>query len=197
MTRFRRSGINWEGRTWQVSAPIELLATMVEKTWPDKHPTDGTVASQRHDANNPRSDHRPKPVTGPGIVRAIDIGEVIEDQGETLTELLRASRDPRIRYVIHEGRLFSSYDHSDGPAWEWRPYRGGNEHLDHVHVSILATADTDARPFAFALAVSSWAQRSWEWAKGRFSWSSGPQDVVTVEMLMVLLRRYHHSKDPE
>ena len=43
------------------------------------------------------------------------------------------------------------------------------------------------------MAVSSWAQDSWDWAKARFSWSAGPTDTVTVEQLMVFLKRYDAS----
>ena len=43
------------------------------------------------------------------------------------------------------------------------------------------------------MAVSDWAQSSWDWAKARFSWSSGPKDVVTVEQLMVFLKRYDQT----
>ena len=151
MGRFRYSGTNWEGRRWRVSAAIEALGRRVEAAWPVGHPVDGTVASRAHDAANPRSDHRPRPFSGSGIVRAIDVGETVENQGARLAEELRASRDPRIKYVIHEARLFSSYDHSAGRAWSWRPYRGGNEHLNHVHISVVTGADSRGGPWAITL----------------------------------------------
>jgi hypothetical protein len=47
------------------------------------------------------------------------------------------------------------------------------------------------------MSVSSWAQSSWDWAKARFSWTSGPKDVVTVEQLMVFLKRYDDSRPAE
>ena len=120
-----------------------MLLGEVESIYPNSHPTDGTVASQNHDRVSPTSDHRPKPTTGSGIVRAGDIGEYVEDQGIAIAEAIRKGRDPRIKYVIHESRLFSSYDHSNGPAWTWRTYGGGNAHLDHVHISVYPTADND------------------------------------------------------
>lgn len=141
MSRFRYSGTNWEGRPWRASSAVEALGRQIEEAWPDRHGADGTVASRGHDQNSPRSDHRPRPTTGPGIVRAIDVGETVEDQGETLAEELRRARDPRLKYLIHEGRLFSSYDHSNGPAWSWRRYSGYNAHLNHVHVSVYGWAD--------------------------------------------------------
>lgn len=145
MARFRQTGTNWEGRPWIVSDAIESLIDQVEAAWPARHPTDGTVASRGHDRGNPRSDHRPFPYDGAGVVRAVDIGETVEDQGELLAEQLRQSRDPRIRYVIHERRLFSSYNHRNGPAWMWRRYSGFNAHLNHVHVSVTNAGDSDGR----------------------------------------------------
>lgn len=143
MTRFRRSGTNWEGRQWRTSAATNSLMDEIEARYPTRHPADGTVASERHDEVNPFSDHRPFPYTGPGVVNAVDAGETDEGEGEELFQALRASQDPRIRYVIHERRLFSSYTSSTGvPPWTVRPY-GGAGHLDHVHTSVLRTHQDD------------------------------------------------------
>lgn len=151
MARFRVSGTNWEGRPWKVSVAILSLLRQVQDVWPDRHPTDGTVASRGHDRNNPRSDHRPRPTWGAGVVRALDVGEVVEDRGELLAEQLRQTQDRRLRYVIHEGRIFSSYNHRDAPAWIWRRYRGTSFHLNHVHLSVLAGADGDGREWEIDL----------------------------------------------
>ncbi len=143
MARFRGAGVNWEGRPWEVSAAIAQLIDQVEAVWEIRHPTDGTVASRGHDRRSPRSDHRPSRAAPFGVVRAVDIGETVEDRGELLAEQIRQSRDPRVRYVIHEGRLFSSYDHRNGPPYMWRRYSGTNPHTNHVHVSVLPLGDTD------------------------------------------------------
>jgi hypothetical protein len=141
MTRFRYSGVNWEGRRWTTVAPITALGEQVEDRWDTRHPADGTVSSKTHDQNSPRSDHRPKPLTGPGVVRAIDLG-VYLDQGERLYQELRNSRDPRIKYAIFQDRIFSSYDHANGPPYTERPYTG-TPHNHHIHVSTLPSADDD------------------------------------------------------
>ncbi len=142
MTRFRRSGKNWEGRRWSVAAPIDFLADDIEAAYPPSHSHDGTVAGKAHDRNSPISDHRPKPLVGTGIVRAIDFGEHDEEVDEIL-EAIRLSRDPRIKYAIHHGQMFSSYASGGIPPYTWRPYtRGG--HIDHGHVSTLASADGQA-----------------------------------------------------
>lgn len=149
MVRFARSGFNYEGRRWIVNDAIDALCGQVENVWPSRHYTDGTVASQSHDAINPTSDHRPYPYTGTGVVYAVDVGEYQEDQGELLAEELRRSRDPRLRYVIHENRLFSSYGNSVRDPWEWGAYTAANPHSDHVHVSVYRTAGPG--PFAIRL----------------------------------------------
>lgn len=144
--RWRIAGVNFEGRRWHVSSPIWALANEIGPVWPDNHPLDGTSASSSHATN---SDHYPD---DGGVVRAIDVGELIEGQGSTLFEELRASKDPRLKYVIHEAELFSSYVGPNGePPWEPRPYRGGSEHLSHVHVSVWAAADTDGSPWELRL----------------------------------------------
>ena len=121
------------------------LAKEVEAIWPNRHPADGTVASKGHDQRNPNSDHRPRPFTGPGVVRALDVGENTEDDGIKFAEMLRVSRDPRIKYVLHENRIFSSYARSTRAPWEWGPLSVGHE--SHVHVSFTDRADNDPRPW--------------------------------------------------
>ena len=143
--RFRTSGKNWEGRSWILTAGGVTLAREVEAIWPDKNPADGTVASRNHDYNNPNSDHRPRPFTGPGVVRALDVGENVEDDGEVFAEMLRELKDPRTKYVLHENRIFSSYPTSTRDPWEWAPLAIG--HLGHVHVSFEDKADHDPRPW--------------------------------------------------
>ena len=138
--RFVRAGANWEGRTWVLNPAVASLCDQVEAEWPERHAADGTVASKGHDKASPTSDHRPYPYTGLGVVCAVDVGEVTENDGELLAEGLRQSRDPRIKYVIHEGRLFSSYAIASRDPWEWGAYTGVNAHLSHVHVSTYRTA---------------------------------------------------------
>jgi hypothetical protein len=138
--RFLRSGKNWEGRSFVVNDAIHFLAAQIEEAWPERHPSDGTVASKQHDATSPNSDHRPYPYNGSGIVYALDMGEVTEDDGALLCEELRRAKDSRLRYVIHEERIFASYSTTSRKAWEWGPYTGANPHTNHVHVSVNHTA---------------------------------------------------------
>lgn len=139
MSRFRYSGVNWEGRDWQVASPIETLGDQLEELVPQRFPVDGTVASRGHDQSSPNSDHRPD---GDGTVRAIDFGGSPEWLFD-IAEAIRLSQDPRVRYVIHDGRMYSSYPKPGYPPYTWRPYSGASPHTTHVHVSTAAAGDND------------------------------------------------------
>lgn len=53
-----------------------------------------------------------------------------------IAERLRIGRDPRIKYVIHDRRIFTGYATSYRPAWWWVPYYGENAHITHLHLSL-------------------------------------------------------------
>jgi hypothetical protein len=146
--RFRTSGTNWEGRAWTLAPCLVVLGQQISVLHPRGHGADGTVASKNHDAANPTSDHRPTPYIGPGVVRALDFGETTEDDVFDVLEAIRRSRDPRVKYVIHERELFSSYPSGNVAPFNWRPYSGPAPHDDHGHISALAGFDTDTRPWA-------------------------------------------------
>ena len=140
--RWRIRGYNWEKRNWYLTPGGVELARAVYEIWPASHATDGTVASEGHDARSPRSDHRPSPYdASPAIVRALDVGEVVENDGQALFDALLATRDPRIKYVLHENKIFSSYSTSSRAAWTVAPQSVG--HYSHVHVSFTTRADWD------------------------------------------------------
>lgn len=113
--------------------------------------SDGWIGDAAHAARP--SDHNPG---ARGYVHALDIDEDIDGvDDETgaelmwLAEHLRTKRDPRVKYVIYEGRIFSSYATAHRRAWEWGPYTGVNAHRRHLHVSILSTpaAEQDTSPW--------------------------------------------------
>ena len=137
MARWRRSGKNWEGRPWTITPALSVLLDELEEHYPvGNSSVDGTVASKGHDAANPSSDHRPHPLIGTGVVRAVDCWVASPTDGVTITEALRASRDPRIRYVIHNRRIFASYSRPHRKPWEWGPYDGASPHTNHIHISV-------------------------------------------------------------
>lgn len=145
MTRFYRSGTNHEGRRWTLAPALSVLANQVEAYYPERHGADGTVASERHDEVNPWSDHRPYPYEGAGVVFAIDVGETTENDAWRQAEAIRLSRDPRVKYCIHEDRIFSSYPMGSIPPYVWREYKGPNPHDNHYHLSLLRASANDVR----------------------------------------------------
>ena len=153
MARFAKSGTNWEGRAWTLAACLRVLASQIEALHPSRHAADGTVASKTHDANNPSSDHRPKPYSGKGTVRALDAGETTENDAFKMAEAIRVSRDPRVKYVIHEGRLFSSYASGGIPPFTWRTYTGPNPHGNHFHISTLEGQDNNQTAWKIGASV--------------------------------------------
>ncbi len=122
------------GAGWRLASSLVTLACQLDQIWPQGGPTDGTVGDLRHQAR--KSDHNPN---GAGVVTAIDVHETVEDQGEALVIALIRDRDPRIKYIIHEGQIWRSYSRHGIPAWEPAPYKGTNKHLSHVHLSVSSS----------------------------------------------------------
>lgn len=114
----------------------------------------GLVGDAAHD---PTSDHAPHnfPGWGSEIVTAADFPNRPDlglDAHKVLDDI-RRSRDPRVKYAISNGQIFSNHDvWQDGvfyPAWTWRPYKGSNKHYDHGHLSVVGDARADGeQPWA-------------------------------------------------
>jgi len=119
------------GRGWRLAHSLVTLATQLDELWPQGGPTDGTIGDTAHSSR--RSDHNPNEAK---VVTAIDVDEVVEDRGAALVAVLAATRDPRIKYIIHEGQIIRSYPRSGTTPWEPAPYTGSNQHLGHVHLSV-------------------------------------------------------------
>ena len=108
---------------------------------------DGWLGDSRHAAR--KSDHNPDEF---GWVRAIDIDARL-DSSDSLAPYLAdqirvaAKSDPRISYVIYNGRICSKILN-----WKWRTYKGINPHKHHIHISFTKTlGDLDGRPFDIPL----------------------------------------------
>lgn len=108
---------------------LVTLRDQIDARWPNRSKSsDGWIGDEAHQAT--KSDHNPN---GAGVVQAIDITHDPANGCDSyaLAETLRLNRDPRIKYVISNGRIFSSLVE----PWTWRPYTGANAHAQHVHVS--------------------------------------------------------------
>lgn len=107
----------------------------VDARWPGR-PTasDGSIGDAAHAArpseHNPDRDADPMPA---GYVSAVDITKASAAQmGELLGKL---TTDPRVWYVIHNGRIYSRKN-----GFRGQRYTGPNPHIHHMHVSLMQTA---------------------------------------------------------
>ncbi|QCB93291.1 hypothetical protein [Cellulomonas shaoxiangyii] len=137
---------------YHLSPALVRLRADVDALWPGRDRTsDGWIGDTSHQARP--SDHNPDRSAG-GIVRAIDIDENLTPGGEASGLVAQIIRDPRVAYVIYEGRIWQN------PAafarGGWQPYTGPNAHSQHVHVSVRrgVTWDRDARPWSIARSLS-------------------------------------------
>ena len=95
--------------------------------------SDGWIGDAAHASTT--SDHNPWVKDGSmGVVTALDITHDPKNRVDTwaIAEHLRQKRDPRVKYVISNKRIFSS---TTSP-WTWRTYTGSNPHSSHIHVSV-------------------------------------------------------------
>jgi hypothetical protein len=122
------------GSVLQLFAQLNTIAPNRNKD------SDGTFPSPEHHLQNPDSDHEPHLVPGVGS-DICTAGDYTHDPANgadmsIMTEELRESHDPRIKYVIFRNRMFSSYSAHGIPAWTWRDY-SGKYHGGHAHLSTL------------------------------------------------------------
>lgn len=128
--------------SWRLAKSLEKLRDQVNTAYPDRSKkSDGTIGDAAHAAT--KSEHNPD---ANGVVRALDI---TDDQAHGLSaswlaEVLRASQDPRILYIISNRRIASSYAAGGQAPWTWRPYNGLNAHQSHVHISVVAGKAADS-----------------------------------------------------
>lgn len=99
-----------------------------------------TIGDTNHSTNPDVTQHAPddggsQPGDDKGEVDAADFMRghgVSAADLETLFQGLHNSRDPRILYVIYNGRIFSSVV----KPWEIRAYSGRDKHTGHLHLSV-------------------------------------------------------------
>jgi len=125
-------------RPWRVAKSLDVLLKQVNTKAPNRNKaSDGSIGDAAHASRN--SDHNPWIVEGGvGVVTARDITHD-PDRGcdaAALAEAIRASLDPRIKYIIWKRRIANSSAIGSQPAWAWRPYTGSNPHDHHVHISV-------------------------------------------------------------
>lgn len=125
---------------WRLAKSLVKLREQINAAYPDRDKTsDGSVGDLSHMQR--RSDHNPDMA---GVVRAIDIdadlSPILNIRG--LVDVLFNSKDPRIKYLIFNGRI------TEKGLTGWKTYHGANAHKHHCHISVssdrgLYDDDTD------------------------------------------------------
>jgi hypothetical protein len=123
---------------WRLAGSLEKLREQINSRFPNRSKaSDGTIGNEEHKARS--SDHnawipdRDAEGREIGVVSALDITHDPRNGVDTykLAEALKASGDPRIKYIISNGRIWNP---SVSP--NWRTYSGKNPHTMHIHVSV-------------------------------------------------------------
>lgn len=143
--------------TWRAARSLLVLHQQLQAGAPRARPPAievdawGLIGDAAHD---PTSDHTPHDFPGWGsqIVTAADFpnAPALGLDAHAVLNDLRLSKDPRIKYGISNGQIFSSYATSGYPAWVWRPYNpsNGDKHFTHGHLSVVGDARADdTRPW--------------------------------------------------
>ena len=134
------------GQPWRVVRSLERLRDQIRAAYPQAVPPAtpaaswGSIADSAHSST---SDHYPHYYSALGTVAVVcarDFPHAPELglDAHAVADELRRSRDPRIAYVISNGRI-------TGPqhGWQWVPYYGADPHDTHIHVSTVHTAAAD------------------------------------------------------
>lgn len=118
---------------WRVARCLDQLLLQVNAEAPHRsQASDGSIGDAAHASRV--SDHNPwVQLNGLGIVTARDFTHDPAGGFDAyrFAEILKARKDPRIKYVISNRRIWSLPRDREG----WRPYNGPNPHTHHTHVS--------------------------------------------------------------
>lgn len=129
---------------WRIARSILTFRSQCRPLAPNAPESSfGTVADPDHDTT---SDHYPHVFPELGqvpVVTAGDIPEAEQCHPRQILDSIRRSRDPRVKYAISRGEMYSSYPTRAYPAWTWRPYSGADGHFTHGHLSVLGIAIAD------------------------------------------------------
>jgi hypothetical protein len=129
------------------SAGVQLR-DQVDTWFPDRctKSPEGWLGDSRHSAR--KSDHNPDRF---GWVRGLDLNSRLESSDSLAPYLadqirIAAKSDPRISYVIFNGRICSKILN-----WKWRKYKGINPHKKHIHISFTTLGDLNGTAFDIPL----------------------------------------------
>lgn len=136
-------GRTWDGHGWRLAPALRVLIHEVNARHPGRSTaSDGSIASAAHSVANPTSDHEADRTDG--YVKALDLTDnpPLFDPDDFFDTVI-ARRDPRVKYIIKDGRIWRSYSKPGLPAWTPQTYRGTNGHWNHAHLSVTAAGARD------------------------------------------------------
>jgi len=131
--------------TWRLAKSIISLRKQIYLQAPMRSKAfDGTIGDSAHQMV--QSDHNPwvwDHFLKIGVVTAVDITHDPQNGCDchAIARSLQENKDIRIKYIIWDRRIFSSYSEDGIESWAWRSYDGKNPHQSHIHISVSSNLD--------------------------------------------------------
>ena len=127
-------------KPFRIAKSLDKLRSQINAKFPKRDKkSDGWIGDPSHQSTN--SDHNPH-IKGAkeNIVSALDITHdpVHGCDAGKIAKSLISNKDSRIKYVISNGKIASSFTVGKNPPWAWRTYIGKNKHNHHFHISVRA-----------------------------------------------------------
>lgn len=123
---------------WRVAKSLDKLLAQIDNMAPKRSKvSDGAIGDAAHATRD--SDHNPWVKDGAtGVVTARDFTHDPSNGADMnkVTEAIRKSKDRRVKYVLWNRQMYSSYSANGYGPYMWRPYSGSNPHTKHAHVSV-------------------------------------------------------------
>ncbi len=117
--------------SWRLAESLKTLRAQINAAFPNRDKSsDGSIGDTAHASR--KSDHNPN---GAGVVCAIDTDEDLSPtihSIENIVSAIRASKDPRVKYIIYERRITKQGSNLQ----EWTTYTGPSPHDHHFHISV-------------------------------------------------------------
>ncbi|WP_174526338.1 peptidoglycan-binding protein [Micromonospora maritima] len=136
-----------KGQPWRTVRSLDRLNEQIRATYPRAVPPAtsaaswGSIADSAHSSTSDHYPHFYSALGATAVVCARDFPHApnLGLDAHKVAEQLRASRDPRIGYIISNRRI-------TGPnyGWRWSSYSGSDPHDTHIHVSTVHTAAADS-----------------------------------------------------
>lgn len=136
-----------KGQPWRVVRSLDRLNEQIRAAYPRAVPPAtpavswGSIADSAHSSTSDHYPHFYSALGATAVVCARDFPHApsLGLDAHKIAEQLRLSRDPRIGYIISNGRI-------TGPnyGWKWSAYSGSDPHDTHIHVSTVHGSAADS-----------------------------------------------------